>query len=40
MIETSDEEWNPLCIFVEGTVTNGKYLSSFKKGAFAGLNAV
>jgi len=40
VIETSDLEWAPICIFAEGTVTNGKNLSRFRRGAFAGNLAV
>lgn len=38
--ETSDLEYAPLVIFAEGTVTNHKNMSKFKRGAFAGLFAV
>ena len=39
MIE-SDPNWKPMMIYPEGTQSNGSFLMPFKKGAFAGLNAV
>jgi len=35
LIERDDLEWGPLLIFAEGSVTNGKNLSRFRRGAFA-----
>lgn len=40
MGEQRTGEYDPLIIFVEGGTTNGQYLIKFKKGAFAGLNAI
>ena len=34
LIEESDLDWNAICIFAEGSVTNGKNLSRFRRGAF------
>ena len=34
LIEKSDLDWGPICIFAEGSVTNGKNLSRFRRGAF------
>jgi hypothetical protein len=35
LIETDDtRDWGPICIFAEGSVTNGKNLSRFRRGAF------
>ena len=34
MIENSDLDWGPICIFAEGSVTNGKNLSRFRRGGF------
>lgn len=36
----SDPRYPPICVYAEGTQSNGNYLLSFKKGAFAGLNTV
>ena len=33
-IEDGGRRFNPICIFAEGTTTNGKYLLNFKRGAF------
>ena len=30
----------PICLFPEGTISNGRHLISFKKGAFASLNPI
>ena len=40
LTETSDLDYAPIMIFAEGTVTNNKNISKFKRGAFAGLFAV
>jgi len=34
MIENAEEDWGPICIFAEGSVTNGKNLSRFRRGGF------
>ena len=34
LIEKSDLDWGPICIFAEGSVTNGKNLSRFRRGGF------
>ena len=39
-IEESDLDWGPICIFAEGSVTNGKSLSRFRRGGFAANVAV
>ncbi len=31
---------NPVCIFVEGSVSNGNYILPFKRGAFEGLRSI
>jgi len=36
----SDPRFPPICVYAEGTQSNGEYLLTFKKGAFAGLNTV
>jgi lysophosphatidylcholine acyltransferase / lyso-PAF acetyltransferase len=36
----NDPRWPQICIYPEGTQTNGAFLLSFKKGAFVGLNTV
>jgi len=36
----ADPRYPPICIYAEGTQTNGTSLLHFKKGAFAGLNTV
>ena len=33
-------DWGPICIYAEGSVTNGKNLSRFRRGGFQGLVAV
>ena len=33
-------EYPPICVFPEGGTSNGQYLLSFKRGAFASLKAV
>ena len=40
MIEDEGEDWNPICIFAEGTTTNGKALLPFKRGAFEGMRTI
>jgi len=40
IIETSDLDYSPLCIFPEGTVNNGENLSRFRRGAFAANMAI
>ena len=39
MVE-NDPRYPPICVYAEGTQTNGTHLLTFKKGAFAGLNTV
>ena len=34
LIENDDRDWGPICMFAEGSVTNGKNLSRFRRGAF------
>ena len=34
MIENDDRDWGPLCVFAEGSVTNGINLSRFRRGGF------
>ena len=35
-IETdNDRDWGPLCLFAEGSVTNGQNISRFRRGGFA-----
>ena len=34
MIEKSNKDWGPICIFAEGVVTNGINLSRFRRGGF------
>ena len=36
LIETSEHEYAPLCIFAEGSQTNGLNISRFRRGAFIG----
>ena len=36
----NDPRFPPICVYPEGTQSNGSYLLTFKKGAFAGLNTV
>ena len=36
LIETSEHEYAPLCIFAEGSQTNGLNISRFRRGAFVG----
>jgi 1-acyl-sn-glycerol-3-phosphate acyltransferase len=33
-------DWNPICIYPEGTQSNGSALLQFKKGAFVAMKAV
>ena len=33
-IENDELDWGPICIFAEGSVTNGKNLSRFRRGGF------
>ena len=40
LIEESDLDWGPICIFAEGSVTNGKSLSRFRRGGFVANVAV
>ena len=40
LIESSDLDYGPLCVFAEGSVTNGLNLSNFRRGAFLGNVAV
>lgn len=40
LIEDECQEYNPICIFAEGTTTNGSALLKFKRGAFEGLRTV
>ena len=40
MIEDDGEDWNPICIFPEGTTTNGRGILPFKRGAFEGMRTV
>lgn len=37
LIETAEEEWPPILLYAEGTCTNGRNLSRFRRGAFAAL---
>ncbi len=34
IIETDDRDWGPICFFAEGSVTNGKNISRFRRGGF------
>jgi lysophosphatidylcholine acyltransferase/lyso-PAF acetyltransferase len=36
----NDPRFPPICVYAEGTQTNGTHLLTFKKGAFIGLNTV
>lgn len=36
----NDPRYPPICVYAEGTQTNGTHLLTFKKGAFAGMNMV
>ena len=40
LIETAEEEWPPISIYAEGSVSNGKNVSRFKRGPFVALKAV
>ena len=40
LIEDEGEDWNPICIFPEGTTTNGRGILPFKRGAFEGMRTV
>ena len=40
LIEDEGQDWNPICIFAEGTTTNGKALLPFKRGAFEGMRTI
>jgi 1-acyl-sn-glycerol-3-phosphate acyltransferase len=35
-----DPRWNPICIYPEGTQSNGSALLQFKRGAFVSMKAV
>ena len=39
-IEVDCQEWNPICIFAEGTTSNGTSLTKFKRGAFSAMRSV
>ena len=39
-IEDLGQDWNPFCVFPEGTTTNGTGIIKFKKGAFAAMKTV
>lgn len=39
-IEDERMPFSPVCIFAEGTTTNGKFLMPFKRGAFQGMRAI
>lgn len=39
-IEDAGRRLNPICIFPEGTTTNGEYLMSFKRGAFQAMRTI
>ena len=39
-IEDKGYRWNPICVFPEGTTTNGKFLMPFKRGAFQSMRTV
>ena len=39
-IECEGAEFNKLCIFAEGTTSNGSTLLKFKRGAFEGMRTV
>lgn len=40
LIEVDRAEYNPMCLFPEGTTSNGSALLKFKRGAFMGLRTV
>ena len=40
MIEDEGLEYNPICLFAEGTTTNNTHILKFKKGAFSSLRTV
>ena len=40
LIEDEDESWNQICIFPEGTSTNGRVLLPFRCGAFDAMRTV
>lgn len=39
-VEVQNQNFFPLCIFAEGTATNGECLLPFHRGAFAGMRTV
>ena len=39
-IEDQCIDWNPFCVFPEGTTTNGTGILKFKKGAFSAMRTV
>lgn len=39
-IEDAGRRLNPICIFPEGTTTNGQYLMPFKRGAFQAMRTI
>lgn len=40
LIEEDGVDFNPVCIFAEGTTSNGTALLKFKRGAFSSLRTV
>ena len=36
----NDPRYPPICVYAEGTQSNGNHILAFKKGAFAGLNTI
>ena len=40
LIEEENAPYNPVCIFAEGTTSNGSSLLKFKRGGFAALRTV
>ena len=40
MVEEDGVDYNPMCIFAEGTTSNGTGLLKFKRGAFVGLRTI
>ena len=40
LIEDEDESWNQICMFAEGTTSNGRALLPFRRGAFESMRTV